>query len=205
MAEQKKPTELRIKWSDIKADKDGKKEIQYYNDIDIPSFEDVKEYYEAQHECDEEPAEPLVDNSKEYWDTITNMNETDADDLESNLPYSPIFGKMVLIHGYFGGWRVQQEGGRVVEFKGRDTLTYPFANHIDKVKIFIDRDGLHAQNCHHDGTDFYSFYVLTEKGLRYWRNNGHSDPQEQDDFDHDVHKHLLGTKGYVRKVNFYLY
>ena len=72
-------------------------------------------------------------------------------------------------------------------------------------KIFIDKDGLHAQNCHHDGTDFYSFYILTEKGLRYWRNNGHSDPHEQDDFDHDVHKHLLGTKGYVRKVNFYLY
>ena len=45
MAEQKKPEELRIKWSDIKADKDGKKEIQYYNDIDIPDFEDVKEYY----------------------------------------------------------------------------------------------------------------------------------------------------------------
>jgi hypothetical protein len=93
----------------------------------------------------------------------------------------------------------------VVEFTGRDTLTYPFAKHIDKVKIFIDKDGLHAQNCHHDGTDFYSFYVLTEKGLRYWRNNGHSDPHEQDDFDHDVHRHLLETKGYTRKVNFYLY
>ena len=194
--------ELLINWSQVSADKNGNKSIVYYDDTDLPDYQDVKEYFDACHECDEEPPECPDEDSNEYWDLIADMREMDMDNLTANIHYSPLVGKHVLIHGHFGGWRGPQAGGKVVEFRGVDTLTLPFANHIDRVKIFIDNDGLHAKNCHHDGTDFYTFTILTEKGLRYWQNNGNPEYQGGD---REVHEHLLNTKGYTRKVRFYLF
>lgn len=193
--------EMLIKWSQVAADKHGNKSIVYYDDIDLPDYQDVKDYFDSCHQFDVEPPEFPDEHSNEYWDLVIAMRANDWDVIKGDLPYSPLVGKHVLIHGHFGGWRGPQAGGKVVEFKGEETLTLPFANHIDRVKIFIDKDGLHAENCHHDGTDFYTFTILTEKGLRYWQNNGNPEYQQGD---REVHEHLLNTNGYTREVRFYL-
>jgi hypothetical protein len=166
-----------------------------YISSEIPDYEYFVENWKEDHG---EDSEVPGDGSQEYWDWVNDMQELDFDDFKGNFPYTPLAGKLCLVHGYFGGWDGHRDGGKVMRMDSADDLFKCVAGHADRVDVYLDADGLHVTNCHHDGTDHYQVEILTEAGERWWRDEG------EEGQDRETHSTLLNTEGYTRKVDFYL-
>jgi hypothetical protein len=168
-----------------------------YISSDTPKYEWFVDEWEANH--DEDEPEPVpAEGSDEFWDWAADYSQREWDDFRSNFKYSALAGKLCLVHGYFGGWLGKQAGGKVMRLDSAEDLLACIANHADHVDVWVDKDGLHITNAHHDGTDHYDVDILTEAGETWWRDEG------EEGQDRETHAHLLETEGLTRKVDFYI-
>ena len=66
--------------------------------------------------------------------------------------------------------------------------------------IWLDKEGLHVQNTHHDGSSTYLVKTLTKKGERYWNRKLEADEASFNDI-----KYLAETKGMSSNIDYYLF
>ena len=193
MAKTTKPKESRINFDMLPKDK----KIVYISS-DAPDYDDFVDNWNENHDGEEEaPAE----NSQAYWDAVSDDQAREWDDFKANMKYSPLMGHTLL---YFGNYNsrypdFQPSGpaGKVIQVNNVYDFLKFAGDRSDAQDIYIDKDGLHVADYHHDGSLSLEVRILTKKGEEYWERHGEQSYQ--------CHKHLYETNGLTRKVNFYLY
>ena len=195
MAKTTKPKESRINFDMLPKDK----KIVYITS-DTPEYKDFKSnWLECHDEADE--SECPAENTAAYWQEIADEQEREWDDFKTNMEYSPLMGHTLL---YFGNYNsrypdFQPSGpaGKVIQVNNVYDFLKFAGDRSDAQDIYIDKDGLHVADYHHDGSLSLEVRILTKKGEEYWERHGEQSYQ--------CHKHLYETNGLTRKVNFYLY
>lgn len=169
-----------------------------YITSDAPDYEDFKSNWEEWHDGEEPCPE---DNSREYWDAVSDEQARDWDDFRSNFNHGELIGKTLLFTGRYSSrypeFQPSSDAGRVITINSIDDFMKFTGDHADNVDIWQDKDGLHVSNSHHDGTLSLDVLLLTKNGEKYWNNH-----QEQS---REVHAHLRDTNGLARKIDFYLF
>ncbi len=169
-----------------------------YITSDVPDYEDFKSNWDECHDgevpCPEE-------NSRKYWEAVSDDQSREWDDFRSNFNHGELIGKTLLFTGHYSSryanYQPSGDAGRVITINSIDDFMKFTGDQADNVDIWQDKDGLHVSNAHHDGTLSLDVLLLTKNGEKYW--NSH---QEQS---RDVHAHLRDTKGLAKKIDFYLF
>lgn len=195
MVNQSEHKECRINFSDLPKDK----KIVYISS-DTPDYEDFKtNWLECHDESDE--SECPAEGSAAYWQEVSDNQAQEWDDFKANMKYSPLMGKTCLFFGRYNSrypdYQPSGPAGKVIEVNSVDDFLRFISNSSNAQDIYIDKDGLHVVDYHHDGSLSLDVLVLTKKGEEYWNRH--------DTQSFEVHKHLAETNGLTRKVNFYLY
>lgn len=169
-----------------------------YITSDVPDYDDFKANWEEWHEADEPCPE---DNSREYWEAVSDEQDREWDDFRSNFKHGELIGKTLLFTGHYSSryqdFQPSSDAGRVITINSIDDFMKFTGDHPDNVDIWQDKDGLHVSNAHHDGTLSLDVLLLTKNGEKYWNNH-----EEQS---REVHAHLRDTKGLAKKIDFYLF
>lgn len=163
-------------------------EVVYLDTRRIPTEEEVKDFWRNNHDEDDEFPE---EGSDEYCQAESTIKSLEFDDFKDNFQSLGL----CLVHGFAGLWDGNHEGGKVIEIDTADELFYCVRG-CDDVKVVCDKDGLHVIGYHHDGTNTFTVKPLTKKGKAYWEHHA-----EQS---YDVHHHLLDTKGYLKRIRYYI-
>lgn len=190
----KRPRLSKIPFANFKGDKKV-----VYASSDPVDYERFKQNWEECHEEDEPCPE---EGSQEYWDRVNDDSQLEWEDLKGNFKSSPLIGrKLLFVGGYHSNYPDFRPSGRRVglseEIADLDHFIRTFAGRDpDQVDIYIDEEGLHATHSHHDGSSSFLVYLLNRKGERFIENK---------DLTEENIKHLMETKGLVRKIDFYLF
>lgn len=137
--------------------------------------------------CDESEMEP--DWEREVYPWICETLDYYCDDFFSQLP-----DIMCILTGYISTWQGRRAGGKVGKLKHllreaqEDYNTFILNEQNGTIEIKV---------IHHDGVNCFVVRALTEKGERYYNNHYNKDPRE-------LHTHLLNTKGYTKKIKYWL-
>ena len=170
-----------------------------YISSDTPSYEDFKSNWAECHDGDMEGCPE--EGSSAYWEMVADDQSRDWDDFKSNMEYSPLMGHTLLYFGRYNSrypdFQPSGPAGKVIQVNDVYDFLKFAGDRSDAQDIYIDKDGLHVADYHHDGSLFLEVRILTKKGEEYWERHGEQSYQ--------CHKHLAETKGLTRKVNFYLY
>lgn len=169
---------------------------------DIPDYEDFKANWEECHEADEPCPE---DNSREYWVLVSDEQAMNWDDFRSNFNHGQLIGKTCLFRGGYSSrytnFQPSCDAGRVIKIDSIDDFMKFTGSNPDHVDIWSDKEGLHVQNAHHDGTLSLVVKTLTKKGEEYWERmcrKGEGQSRE-------CHRHLDETKGLSSPIDYYLF
>lgn len=130
------------------------------SDRDV-SAEEIKEHCEA----NERPVP--ADGSDEWWDIVNSIREWECDDFRGDACYHFDLGRC-LVRGYAGLWTGPAEGGKVMRVDRGEDL---FFMDVDRVRVVLEDDGLVVYGYHHDGTNRYVVYQLTERGEKFIENH----------------------------------
>lgn len=195
MTKKSEPQECLINFSELP---EGKQIV--YITSDTTEYEDFKSNWLECHEGVDE-AECPVEGSEKYWQEVSDEQAREWDDFKSNMEHSPLMGKTCLFFGHYNSrypsYQPSGAAGKVIEVNSVDDFLRFITNSSYGQDIYIDKDGLHVADHHHDGTLSLDVLILTKEGEEYWEQH------KTQSF--EVHKHLAETKGLTRKVNFYLY
>ena len=168
----------------------------------IPDYEDFKSNWEEWHGADEPCPE---DNSREYWEAVSDEQAMNWDDFRSNFNHGQLIGKTCLFRGGYSSrytnFQPSCDAGRVIKIDSIDDFMKFTGSNPDHVDIWSDKEGLHVQNAHHDGTLSLVVKTLTKKGEEYWERmcrKGEGQSRE-------CHRHLDETKGLSSPIDYYLY
>lgn len=151
------------------------------------NFTLASNYYEI---LDDEKIKELMkdyglENEEEIYDFVNEQNEEELkmvfEDLEKILEK-----KYLIVTGTVGTWRGNFEGGKFL--KNHNDL-YSLVKDCDYFKIYYENNKLKMKCSHHDGTNYYTFKELTDKGLELALKR---------DFEHS--KKLIDT---LSKYNFF--
>lgn len=165
-----------------------KKEIVLFDSMRDIEMDEIKDY------CESNDREVPEENSTEYWDIVNHLREWEADDFRDNCSGMKLDLGQCLVHGYAGLWNGPSEGGILKTINGPSDLL-EIAENCDEVKVVIDPDeGLTVKGYHHDGTNTYHVYQLTDRGNAYVDKNSLFMDRRT------LHHKLLGTKGMLKKV-----
>ena len=137
------------------------KTIELFDSEREVSFEEIKDHCEA----NEIPV-PEEDSDK-WWDIVNDIREWDCDDFRSDACYHFDLG-LCLVKGYAGLWNGNAEGGKVMRINSANDL---FFMDVDRVRVTLEDDGLVVYGYHHDGTNRYVVYQLTERGEKFIENH----------------------------------
>ena len=169
---------------------------------DIPDYEDFKSNWEECHEADDHCPE---DNSREYWEAVSDEQAMNWDDFRSNFNHGHLIGKTCLFRGGYSSrytnFQPSCDAGRVIKIDSIDDFMKFTGSNPDHVDIWSDKEGLHVQNAHHDGTLSLVVKTLTKKGEEYWERmcrKGEGQSRE-------CHRHLDETKGLSSPIDYYLF
>lgn len=148
----------------------------------------MKEDYAECHELSEEEMKEIDDYTIYEWCHETlNMY---WDDLRINIGGYGEYKQYLLIAD-LGLWNGRFPGGKIL--KGLFNAIQ--ATVQDSIKIYEEGRGvLKIKSSHHDGTNYYTIYELTEKGEQFIENNPYMDNRE-------LHEKLLNNRNYRRNVN----
>ena len=96
---------------------------------DIPDYEDFKSNWEECHEADDHCPE---DNSREYWEAVSDEQAMNWDDFRSNFNHGELIGKTVLFTGRYSSrytnFQPSCDAGRVITINSIDDfINYPRA------------------------------------------------------------------------------
>jgi hypothetical protein len=150
--------------------------------------EKMREEYGECHELSKEELEEIDDETIFDW-----CHETLNDywnDFKINLG---CYGesKQYLILANLGLWDGQHDGGKIVQ----GLLNSIWKTLEDTNTIYEDGRGvLKVEAKHHDGTNHFTIYELTEKGEVFAENNCYMD-------DRELHQKIFDNKNYRRNVN----
>ena len=135
-----------------------KKEIEIFDSEREVSMEEIIDHCEA-NEC-EVPEE----GSTAYWDIVGDFHQWECEDFRDDSLWRFKLGKC-LVKGYAGLWTGPAAGGKFIEVNRGGDL---FFMDVDRVRVVIDpEDGLVVYGYHHDGTNRYVIYQVTERGEKY--------------------------------------
>ena len=169
---------------------------------DIPDYDDFVARWNDWHDDGEEPP---AEDSQAFYDFISEDQSIAWDDFRLNFESSPLIGKTCLFRGdYFSRYPDFQPSGvagRVLTIESIDDFMKFTGDHPDHVNIWSDKDGLHVQNAHHDGTLTLTVKTLTKKGEAYWERMCRKDEGQS----LECHKHLDETKGLSSPIDYYLF
>jgi len=169
---------------------------------DIPDYDDFVSNWAECHDGEDEPPE---EGSKAYWDAVSDDQSIDWDDFKTNFKYGQLIGKTCLFIGHYSsrypGFQPSGDAGRVVKINSISDFMKFTGGNPDNVDIWSDKDGLHVQNAHHDGTLSLVVKTLTKKGEEYWeRMDRRGEGQSR-----KCHRHLDETKGLSSPIDYYLF
>jgi len=176
-----------------------------YVSPEIPDYEDFKSYWADCHDGEEDEYPCPEENSSEYWDEVNFQKQLEYDDFKGNFKYGHLIGKTCMFLGFYDSrypdFRPSHGGGNVRRIDSFDDFIEAFAgSNPDDVTIWQDKEGLHVQNTHHDGTTTFTVKTLTKKGEQYWARKCDCGEECYKDI-----KHLDETKGLSSKIDYYLF
>lgn len=145
-----------------------------FDDTYIPEY---KEYVEH---CRINDIEPEEENSQDYWDYVSEFQQTEWDDLRLNMSCSQQCKCPVIVTGKLGLWN-----GNPTIYPTRcedlfSAIRKCYGKSIDNLKVEVENGIVHVYAYHHDGTNHYQIYRLSAKGLKAsesWEN-GHAPNEE---------------------------
>lgn len=120
-------------------------------DRDVP-------YEEYVENCKSNDREPEAEGSKDYWNYVSDTLQMEHDDFKMNMESCKLF-PMVAV-GYDDLWNGQFRGGKVL--KNVDDLLGLFSC-CDNIKIWQDKDGMHINGYHHDGTNYAELRPINKR------------------------------------------
>lgn len=173
-----------------------------YITSDTPEYDDFVANWKECHDDDEEPPEEA---SPDFWDAVSVEQSNNWDNFRGNFKYGHLIGRTCLFRGNYSSryqdFQPSCDAGKVVKIDSIDDFMMFAGKHPADVDIWQDKDGLHVQNAHHDGTVSLVVKTLTRKGEEYWgrmcrKGEGQS---------RECHRHLDETKGLSSPIDYYLY
>lgn len=140
------------------------------------------------YEEDETVPEPNIEDP-EVQDWIDDTLQLRYEDFFYQLP-----NIICILHGTIGTWMGAQAGGSIDNLKN---LIRKATEDYTKI-VYDEKNGvIEITAAHHDGTNYWTIKALTKKGEEYWQNHYYDDPRT-------LHHHILNTKGYTKKIKFWL-
>ena len=133
--------------------------------------------------------------------TDESIRET-IDDLENDDFHDAIqeiktffHDKLVLMVGTCGTWRGDMPGGLIGTF---EDLFYKACKDCSIFNIYDEAGHLHLELSHHDGTNRFEVYMLSDKGNEYVERHGLSFVEHNE----EVHERFLNNRNYIRLPRF---
>ena len=164
--------------------------------------------YNEELGTDEEILEEFKNCTNWDWDyeedvTVPEPNIEDPEvqdwiDDTLRLRYEDFFYQLpnitCILYGTVGTWLGPREGGGIDNLKN---LIEKATQDYNKI-IYDEKNGIiEIIAVHHDGRNHWAVKALTKKGEEYWQNHYYDDPRI-------LHHHILNTKGYTKKIKFWL-
>lgn len=128
-------------------------------DRDVP-------YEEYVENCKDNDREPEAEGSQDYWNYVNDTLQMEHDDFKVNMESCKLF-PMVAV-GYDDLWYGKVRGGKVL--KDVDDLLGLFSS-CDNIKIWQDKDGMHINGYHHDGTNYAELRPINKRGQAWLEKN----------------------------------
>lgn len=139
----------------------------------------IPEYEEYLEHCRANDIEPQEEDSDDYWDYVTFMQELEMRDLKENLKYSSQNNTPVLITGTLQLWNGKPEIYPMRCESLWDAIRRcSNSNSIDKIRVEYDNGVVRVHASHHDGTNVFEIHKLSKKGIQTsenWYNNTNKD------------------------------
>lgn len=151
-----------------------------YSD-DIEDMMGTEEERRKQYsECNEVPLEDIEDDALESW--CRGCLDAYWDDFQEFTHKT----QQCLCIANLGLWHGRRDGGMTGTF---ENLLYHALEDYSNSIYYFPKDGhMEIEAIHHDGTNYFKIYGLSEEGKRYVRNHECDEPRM-------VHNHLLRNKG----------
>lgn len=166
----------------------------YDENKELGTDEEIKEQHKGFLEINDLPLE-LAEDENEHYEYINMTLQEYLDDVKTEIEYHEnIHGmKTYLIIADLGLWYGNRRGGKVV--KGLwNAISSTFE---DYNTIYQEGRTLKIDAIHHDGTNCFEIYELTEKGEEWYNRN--SDWRSRE----DICETLYNNKKYRRNVQFF--
>lgn len=129
-------------------------------------------------------------------DTVFATLRQDLDDAYSDLMYE--FGFHLgnyLVKGDLGFWYGRRDGGKLFEDMSLREVVQQITDSVDDFEVYYTSDGVFHVDTHgHDGSSYFTVYLVTAKGMRWYENN--KDYYEE----RHLHDHILSVRCYRKNV-----
>lgn len=119
-------------------------------------------YEEYKENCEANEQEPQEEGSQDYWNYVNDTLQLEHDDFKGNMKHCKLFP--MVAWGYDDLWNGQRYGGKVL--KSVDDLLGLFSS-CDNIKIWQDKDGMHINGYHHDGTNHADIKIINKRGQEW--------------------------------------
>ena len=120
---------------------------------DTPDYDDFVSNWK---ECHEDWDEPPAEGSQAFYEAVSEEQAIFWDDFKTNFENCHLIGKTCLFMGRYNSrypeFQPSCDAGNVIRIDSIDDFMKFTGDHPDHVDIWSDKDGLHVQNAHHDGT-----------------------------------------------------
>lgn len=135
------------------------------------------------------PGDPVTE--EEVFATLRN----DLDDVYSDLMYELGFHRgNYLVKGDLGFWFGRRDGGKLFEDMSLKEVIQQIIDSADDFEIYYVDRVLHIDTHGHDGSSYFTVYLVTDKGMRWYENN--KDYYEE----RHLHDHILSVKCYRKNI-----
>lgn len=141
--------------------------------------------------------ESLAENADDTAPSEDTVLEFAADIESSDFTYtldtlkSFFDGKKVMFTGAVGRWCGNHTGFDIGDF---DDLFSEYTKDCDYFEIYDDNGALYIRCSHHDGTNLFQVFTLTNKGVHTFEDWQDYAGKYADCSDGDIHKILLNRK-----------
>lgn len=137
----------------------NKKNYKLFDTSYVLSYEDYVE------DCKANNREPKEENSEDYWETVHSYQYLEWEDFEMNMKYSKFNDMPVVVGGTLGLWN-----GRPTLYPKRFDSVLSAVRYAASGAVDVDAevvDGvIYVNGHHHDGTNHFEIYLLSEKGIK---------------------------------------
>ena len=169
---------------------------------DTPDYDDFVSNWK---ECHEDWDEPPAEGSQAFYEAVSEEQAIFWDDFKTNFENCHLIGKTCLFMGRYNSrypeFQPSCDAGNVIRIDSIDDFMKFTGDHPDHVDIWSDKDGLHVQNAHHDGTLSLVVKTLTKKGEEYWERMRRMEQGQT----RECHRHLDETKGLSSPIDYYIF